>query len=173
VAPQTQKDHVSLAGALDFLQASFAALFAQRGSWPKELRELVLEYHNETAAAILPQMTEYMADNFQHANSQFVGLAAATEEQKERFAASHAVCTSYFRLLHTLSAFQGEGFTLGAHMTGSFVTTLLVHIGTSELHAAHDRAVALSVLENLVRHHEGGWHALDCIDDPHLASGAS
>lgn len=170
MAPQTHKDHITLACVLDFLQASFASLFAQREAWSRALLELLVEYHNETAAVILPQMCEYLADNFQHANVFFVGLSAGSEEEREQFAASHAVCSSYLRLLHTLSAFHCDGLEFGAHMTGSFVTSLLLHIGTSELHRAHDRATALSTLEHLVRHQDGGWQALKGVQDPNLAS---
>lgn len=170
VDPTTHKDHITLAAALGFLQTSFAALLAQESSLPGQLAEEVVAYHNETSSAILAHMTEYFAAHFQLANTVFVGLAATSETEKEHATASHAVCSAYFQLLHTLSASRLPGLKLGFHMNGNLVTSLLVHIATSELHRAHDRAVALSTLENLVRHHDGGHHAVTTCGNPHLTS---
>jgi hypothetical protein len=170
VDPTTHKDHITLAAALGFLQTSFAALLAQESSLPGQLAEEVVAYHNETSAAILAHMTAYFAAHFQQANTFFVGLTAASETEKEHATASHAVCSAYFHLLHTLSAFRLPGLQLGAHMTGNLITSLLVHIAISELHRAHDRAVALSTLENLVRFHGGGWQAVASCGNPHLTS---
>lgn len=164
--PRTHKDHITLAAALDFLHSSFSILLSQRDTLSLQLREFLTEYHNETTAAVIPQMTEYFADNFELANTCFSMVTSNSEPEREHCVVTHAVCCSYFRLVHTLSCFKLEGLTLGVQLTGSYITSLLLRISTSELHRAHDRASATSTLENLVRWHEGGWQAVVTAHSP-------
>ena len=169
--PRTQQDHLTLASALDFLHFTFASLLAHETDIPDALQGDVTQLLRDTADALLPPMSAYFTEHFERANTYFVNLTASTSEsEREHATASHAVCSAFFRLLHTLSAFLGRPTQLGGQLIGSPVVSILMHIGTSELHRANDRTVALATLEILVRHHTSGWQALCCMENPSLSS---
>lgn len=172
--PRTHKDHITLCATLDFLQQLFRSLHGSStgAARPRILSSLytdIIELVEEALSAVLPSMASYFAEHFAQANTFFVSLTGTRESDKEHAAASHAVCTSYFKLLHTLSAFSDPILQLGDMLSGHYVTNLLVHIAGSEMHGAHDRSVALGILENLVRNHACGWEALCSVENPENA----
>ena len=162
MTPRTHKDHITLYWALDFLNKVFIAL-----ANPSGLTAEIVDLYNETLSAVLPAMGAYFSQHFDKANSFFVGMIAGRESDKEQAAAAHAVCSTYFQLLLTLSGSvysskAAPSILFAPLITGHCVLALLHHIVCSELHGTHDRALAVGILENLVRHHTGGWNALCC-----------
>lgn len=174
VNPCTHKDHVTLCTTLDFLHHTFRSLHrsctgAARLHISESLYSDIIDVCNEAYSAVLPSMAAYFAEHFAQANTFFVSLTGIRETDKEHAAAAHAVCTAYFRLLHTLSSFSDPRLQLGVVLSGHYVTALLVHMAGSEMHSAYDRSVALSILENLLRNHVGGWEAVCCVENPETA----
>jgi hypothetical protein len=125
-----------------------------------------VDLYNECLSAVLSPMKNYFAEHFGKANACFVGMTSGKETEKEHARSSHAVCSSYFKLLHTLTSFSDSRILLGEMLTGHSIVSLVHHIACSELHGAHDRAVAIDTLYNFIRCHQEAWSAMCFIPSP-------
>lgn len=129
-----------------------------------------LEFIHDMLDAVLPNITLYFKahgklSSTESSSNQFGSDDKTTE--KEYVNITSFVRTAYLKLLLTISSFcdPDQHLLLGELLSGNYIIYYSYSIACNELHSGWDRYLAMSILDNLVRLHNGCDTLLQCAAD--------